>query len=101
RQFAAAVAQAAHELHRHHADTDPVTGRRASFGIVRMANIDPLVEVARALAALDPPAGIRLHLCVYHARFPLAQRSAIETLLDEVLDRRDPARVWRHPSVRA
>jgi CRISPR-associated helicase Cas3, subtype I-F/YPEST len=100
-QFAAHVRDACLALHRAHAESDPVGGRRASFGIVRMAHITPLIDVARELQRLGTPDGVRMHLCVYHARFPLAQRSAIETLLDAVFDQREQAAVWRHPSVRA
>ncbi|HWP20660.1 MAG TPA: type I-F CRISPR-associated helicase Cas3f [Burkholderiaceae bacterium] len=101
RQFASSVWQASLRLHRDHAATDPFTGQRASFGIVRMANIDPLIDVARELVQTPPPEGVGLHLCVYHARFPLAQRSAVEALLDVVFDRRDEAAIWQLPSVRA
>lgn len=100
-RFAAQVWQASLQLHRDHATADPVTGQCASFGIVRMANIDRLIDVARTLVQTPPPEGVCLHLCVYHARFPLAQRSAIEALLDAVFDRRDEAAIWQLPSVRA
>lgn len=99
--FAHEVRAACLRLHAAHADVDPVTGRRTSFGLVRMANIDPLFDVARMLYAQGVADGYRIHLCVYHARFPLAQRSAIEFLLDRVFDRRDPVTVWRDASVRA
>lgn len=99
--FADDVRTACLQLHRDHAEVDPVTGRRVSFGIVRMANIDPLIEVARALLRAGMPEGVRLHLCVYHARFPQAQRSAIEQVLDQVFDRRDAAAVYRRADVRA
>lgn len=100
-EFAAQVRDACLQLHAAHAGTDAITGQRASFGIVRMANIDPIVDVARELYRLGAPEGMRIHLCVYHARFPLAQRSAIESMLDSVLNRREEESVWRHPSVRA
>lgn len=100
RQFAADVWQASLQLHHDHAVVDPVAGKRVSFGIVRMANIDPLIDVAQVLAQTAPPEGVCLHLCVYHARFPLAQRSAVEALLDAVFDRRDEAAIWRLPAVR-
>lgn len=99
--FASQVREACVRLHDAHAETDPVTGRRASFGLVRMANIEPIFEVARALFAGDMPADTRLHLCVYHARFPLLQRSAIEAMLDATFNRRDPESVWRLPEIRS
>lgn len=99
--FGQHVLAAALHLHTAHAETDTVTGQRVSRGIVRMANVDPIIDVARELHRLGAPDGIRIHLCVYHARFPLAQRSAIEDLLDTAFDRRKPDALWCHPSTRA
>lgn len=87
-------------LHAAHAEPDPATGKRVSFGLVRMANIDPIFHVARALIEGTMPAGVHLHLCVYHARFPLVQRSTIEAMLDATFNRRDPAAVWQLPEIR-
>ena len=87
-------------LHRRYAETDPVTGRQVSFGLVRMANIGPLVEVALALYRQGAPAGMRLHLCVYHSRYPLLMRSSIEAMLDRILRRHDPGAVFSQPEVR-
>lgn len=88
-------------LHTRHHETDPVSGKRVSFGLVRMANIEPLVEVALALYRLGAPTGMRVHLCVYHSRYPLLMRSAIEHVLDRTLDRRDTGAGFRQPEVRA
>lgn len=65
-----------------------------------MANIEPIFTVARALCAGAMPADTRLHLCVYHARFPLVQRSAIEAMLDAAFNRRDADAVWTLPAIR-
>jgi len=100
-QAAQCIREAIATLHQRHHDTDPVTDKRVSFGLVRMANIAPLVEVALALYRLGAPAGMRLHLCVYHARTPLLLRSAIERVLDQTLDRRDEGAVFRLSEVRA
>ncbi|MFC4728982.1 type I-F CRISPR-associated helicase Cas3f [Coralloluteibacterium thermophilus] len=101
-EFARHVHAACLRLHGDHAETDPVSGKRVSFGIVRMANIDPLFDVAQALFAIGAPAGSHIHLCVYHARFPLLQRSAIEQQLDAALNRRgDGQGVYRLPAIRA
>jgi CRISPR-associated endonuclease/helicase Cas3 len=99
-EFARHVHAACLRLHTAHADTDPISGKRVSFGLVRMANIDSIIDVARALHALGAPEGTRIHLCVYHARFPLAQRSAIEFMLDTALNRRKAQAVWQLSSVR-
>lgn len=99
--FAAQVRASMLQLHAAHASVDPVSGQRVSFGILRMANIDPMLDVASALHRLGAPEGVRIHLCVYHSRFPLVQRSAIEHQLDTVFDRRKQEAVWQNADVRA
>ena len=100
-EFAPHVRDACLQLHQAHHQRDPRSGKRVSFGLVRMANIGPLFDVAQALFALGAPAGSQIHLCVYHARFPLLQRSAIEALLDASFNRRgDADAVFALPEVR-
>lgn len=98
-----AVAQALHrsifELHDAHHSQDQISGKSASFGLIRMANINPLVAVAKALLAMPVPDNVRLHFCVYHSQYPLLMRSRIEAVLDAVLDRNDEQAVWRHPVI--
>lgn len=89
RRFAVVMREQALNLHGRHHGRDPRTGRRVSFGLIRMANIDPLFDVASALYALGAPDGVHIHLCVYHARHPLLVRSAIERELDALLRRHD------------
>ncbi|GAB3677852.1 type I-F CRISPR-associated helicase Cas3f [Salinisphaera aquimarina] len=98
--WAAQLQKHALDLHAHHHETDPHTGHRVSFGLIRMANIGPLFDIARALYALDAPTGVRMHLCVYHSQFPLLSRSAIETRLDAALDRRSPNAVYELTDIR-
>ena len=98
-RFAELALQAALSFHGHHHSVER-TGRRVSFGLIRMANIEPLVEVALALYRLGAPAGVRIHLCVYHAQFPLLIRSAIERRLDAALNRRKPDAVFDLPDIR-
>ena len=98
--FALQVRDAAVRLHTRHHDIDPASGRRVSFGLVRMANIEPLYDVALALYRLGAPEGMRIHLCVYHSQYPLLMRSAIEHQLDHALDRRDAQAVFRRPDIR-
>ncbi|WP_337243669.1 type I-F CRISPR-associated helicase Cas3f [Luteimonas sp. gir] len=101
-EFARHIHAACLRLHGDHAETDPVSGKQISFGLVRMANIDPLFDVAQTLFSIDAPAGTRIHLCVYHARFPLLQRSEIEQQLDAAFNRRgDGQGVYHLPAIRA
>ena len=79
---------------------DGRTHKRVSFGLIRMANIDPLIDVARALLALEAPPGVRVYLCVYHSRHPLLVRSAIEARLDRLLQREHPEAVFKDAEIR-
>ena len=98
--LATAILQSVACLHAQHHSVDPQTGKRASFGLVRMANVEPLINVALALFAQGAPPGLRIHLCVYHSRHPLLIRSAIERQLDSTLKRHVPDAVFSLPSVR-
>ncbi len=106
--FARLVLKQAWQLHQqpHNHSKDAASGKCVSLGLIRMANIAPLYDVALAMYALGAPApGVRIHLCVYHSQFPLLLRSAIEQQLDTLLNRRggegdnDPA--LQRPALRA
>ncbi|MGB3425503.1 MAG: type I-F CRISPR-associated helicase Cas3f [Castellaniella sp.] len=98
--FAGVLRDAALSLHAVHGVKDSHSGKRISFGLIRMANIEPLFDVALALFRLGVPPGVHIHLCVYHSQFPLFLRSRIEHLLDTTLDRRQEAAVFDMPDVR-
>ena len=99
-EFAEPLRDACVRLHQDHAEVCPHSGKHVSFGIVRMANIEPLVGVAQALFELGGLDNVRIHLCVYHARFPQVQRSAIEHQLDQAFNRRQPESVFALPEIR-
>ncbi|MGV0958694.1 MAG: type I-F CRISPR-associated helicase Cas3f [Limnohabitans sp.] len=112
REYAQVILKAALDLHRHPqnqtAEPTPAgqqSGKRVSFGLVRMANIDPLIDVAMALHDMPMPEGVRIHLCVYHSRHPLLVRSGLEHTIDQALQRhgqdKDPAAQLRKPAIRA
>ncbi|WP_194944598.1 type I-F CRISPR-associated helicase Cas3f [Limnohabitans sp. 2KL-3] len=112
REYAQVILKAALDLHRllqnHTVDqTTPgqPSGKRVSFGLVRMANIDPLIDVAMALHDMPMPEGVRIHLCVYHSRHPLLVRSGLEHTIDQALQRhgqdKDPMAQLRKPAIRA
>ncbi|MBE3481982.1 type I-F CRISPR-associated helicase Cas3 [Enterobacter cloacae complex sp. P14RS] len=98
-----ALAQTLHQqiiaLHDDHHSTHK-SGKTVSFGLVRMANINPLVAVAQALMALPSPENYRIHYCVYHSQHPLAVRAAIEKRLDAAFARHKPERIWQLPDVK-
>lgn len=82
-------------LHAAHHQCHPVSGKKVSVGVVRMANINPLVAVARLLLATPAPDNTHIHYCVYHSQHPLAMRSWIEQRLDATLMRHDPEALWQ------
>ncbi|MDK1706315.1 type I-F CRISPR-associated helicase Cas3f [Serratia rubidaea] len=83
-----------HQLHSAHRQTH-LTGKTVSLGLVRMANIGPLVAVARRLIRMAAPENTRIHYCVYHSQHPLAMRSHIERRLDETLKRGTEKALWQ------
>ena len=98
--LAQTVVEQALKLHKAHHTVDPHSGKRVSFGLVRMANIAPLVALAHALYDTAIPEGCQVHLCVYHSQFPLLLRSRLEARLDRALDRRDELGVFELPDIR-
>ena len=90
-----------HVLHKRHHSVDPATQKSVSFGLIRMANIDPLVETTCALYALGAEEDFGIHLCVYHSQHPLLVRSGIEHRLDRLLNRKDECALFRDPEIRA
>lgn len=99
--FAAQVLDLAARLHQDNAIEDQRTGKRVSFGVLRMANINPLYQVARALFHLGGGDKLRLHLCCYHSQHPLLVRSAIERSLDGCLSRHEPQAVFARADIAA
>ncbi|BFM19358.1 type I-F CRISPR-associated helicase Cas3f [Gilvimarinus japonicus] len=98
--FAEPVLNAIINAHDINHESCPKSGKKVSFGLVRMANIEPLFRVAQELYKNGAPKGYQIHLCVYHARFPLLLRSEIEHLLDGVLNRRDSNAVYERDDIR-
>jgi CRISPR-associated endonuclease/helicase Cas3 len=93
-QTVAEVTQLAiHSLHDNHHQTH-VSGTHVSIGLVRMANINPLVAVAKRLLSMPPQKNYCIHYCIYHSQYPLAIRSHIENKLDAALNRQNEEEIW-------
>lgn len=87
------------KLHQDHQQTQ--NGKTISLGLVRMANIDPLVAVTRELLAMDVPDDNQaIHYCIYHSKYPLAIRSHLENKLDRILKRKDPNEIWQQSEIK-
>jgi CRISPR-associated endonuclease/helicase Cas3 len=98
--LARTLSQTAVDLHKTHHTQDPKSGKLVSFGLIRMAHIDALIDVVRALATFPPPEGTHMHLCCYHSRHPLLIRSEIERILDRLLVRHQPFAVFEDSDLR-
>lgn len=85
--FAHTVLQGALSLHQN--NQVKIANKQVSIGLVRMANINPMVAVAKQLTKLALPENTHIHLCVYHSRYPLAVRSYLESQLDRILNRKE------------
>ena len=76
------------KLHQQYAVTDKKTGKRVSFGLVRLANIRPCVQAAKFLLEAAWPEDFAPRLLVYHSRQTALLRSQEEKYLDKVLKRK-------------
>ncbi|WP_203564256.1 type I-F CRISPR-associated helicase Cas3f [Deefgea sp. CFH1-16] len=97
--MSAAISRAATQLHTQHHQTHPPTGKKVSIGLVRMANIKPLVAVTQHLLSQAAPDSVRLHFCIYHSQHPLLVRSEMEQQLDAALTRNDQDQLWLQPAI--
>lgn len=96
--MAKAIQKGIIELHNDHHECN--CDKKISVGIVRMANIKPLVALIRKLLSMDvPESDTEIHYCAYHSKYPLAIRSHLENKLDRILDRHSPEDIWKHPEI--
>jgi len=88
------------ELHKKHYQTQG--NINISIGLVRMANINPLIAITKELLKSDvPEQDTCIHYCVYHSRYPLAIRSHLENKLDRILNRKNPDELWQHEDIKS
>ena len=88
------------KLHNEHHQTKEA--KHISIGLVRMANINPLVAVAKELIKFDvSQENTRIHYCIYHSHYPLGIRHHIENKLDKVLKRKAPNAIWQNESIKS
>ena len=86
------------EAHIHYHQTNE-NGVEISLGVIRFANINPLVQVAQNLLTQHIDEQTMLHYCIYHRKFNLAQRSFIEEKLDRILNRKIADKIWTQPEI--
>lgn len=82
------IRKAAEKMHALNHVIDQKTGKHISFGVVRMANINPCVELSEYLLRCAWSAGYAVRLMTYHSRQILLLRHEQEKYLDSVLSRK-------------
>ena len=82
-----AIKLAVLEKHKHHHFLDPKTDKKISIGVVRMANINPCVDLTKYLLEYGAEEGIEIKTMTYHSRQVLLMRHEQEKYLDKILKR--------------
>ncbi len=77
--------------HIHNHDIDNQTGISVSFGVIRMANISPCIELTRYLMNANWPSDTEVRVMAYHSQQVLLLRDAQEKHLDAILKRKEKA----------
>jgi len=82
------IKQIAIKLHKQHHIVDDLSGKRVSFGLIRLANIPPCVELTQHLLQTEWDEEIAPRIMAYHSRQVLLLRHMQEEHLDKVLKRK-------------
>lgn len=88
--FHSVMLKAALEKHNHHHVVDEKTGKKVSFGVVRIANIKPCINFTRYLLDSEKavlPENVDIRVMAYHSAQLLIMRNEQEKHLDAVLKR--------------
>lgn len=105
KQYFSNILQAIIENHKNHNTTDPKSGTKVSFGVVRMANIAPCIDLTKFLLQKECPENIHIKTMAYHSQQVLLLRHEQEKHLDHVLKRKehanDPPAAFKNPIIRS
>lgn len=83
------IKQAIGDKHLQHHTFDPKTNKKVSFGVVRIANIEPCIECYEYLLETEWDKQFDIKVMVYHSRQILLLRHEQEKHLDAVLTRKE------------
>ena len=98
------LVQQAIALHQVHSEYDSVTQKQISFGLIRFANIKPMIPLAKQFFQLEIKPqwqDYQIHLCCYHSKQLLILRSKLEEKLDRILNRTDSKNAFGQSEVMA
>ncbi|MBJ8423854.1 type I-F CRISPR-associated helicase Cas3 [Acinetobacter bereziniae] len=88
-QYFERIKKNAEQLHCNHHSIDAKTGKKVSFGVIRVANIPPCVALTQYLLNAEWSQGTSPRVMSYHSRQVLLLRSEQEHHLDQVLKRKE------------
>ncbi len=94
KEIASSLRDFSYDLHRLHAVVDFNTKKKVSFGLIRFANINPLVSMAKEFFQQNAADDYHIFVCCYHSQHLLLIRNNIESLLDRLLTRHDEQAVF-------
>ncbi len=97
--LANALLNSARTLHTTHHMVCPNTHKTASIGLIRFANISPMVDILTRCYQADLPDDTAIHICCYHARQLLLLRNSLEVKLDRILHRTNTHSIFEHPEI--
>ena len=89
KQYFAKIKETAIDLHQRHHSIDKKTGKHVSFGVIRMANIPPCINLTYFLLQAEWDETIAPKVMAYHSRQVLLLRHEQEQHLDDVLKRKE------------
>lgn len=88
-QYFERIKKHAEKLHLAHHTIDQKTGKKVSFGVIRVANIPPCVALTRYLLNAEWTENIAPRVMAYHSRQVMLLRSEQERHLDQALKRKE------------
>ena len=86
-EYFSIIKDAIFENHDNHYFHNKEYGKNISIGVVRIANINPCIELTRYLLNIDLPEDTEIKTMAYHSQQVLIMRNAQEKHLDDVLKR--------------
>ncbi len=96
-----AITEEIKKLHRLQKETDPVTGKGVSFGLIRFSNIEQCILFSRFLDKNGVGDGITIKSITYHAREVMLIRHEQEKYLDRILSRKTLNDIFYDPAIRS
>ena len=83
------IANSALIKHNSHSTCDSYTKLEVSFGVIRMANITPCINLTKYLLKRKWPDEVQVRVMAYHSQQVLLMRSEQERHLDQILKRKE------------